>query len=58
MNKQIKTRKSRSCPKCCNSNNCTQTYEQRTIDGKLYWVWVLHCETTDRIHKRILKGGI
>lgn len=58
MNKQIKKRKSQNCPKCCKEDGCFQTWEKRTL-GHGAWtgfVWVLHCKTLDRIHRKVLKG--
>lgn len=56
-NKKIKTRKSQSCPKCCDSIGCTQTWEKRALAHGLWigFVWVLHCKTMDRIHSKVLK---
>ncbi len=52
----MKKRKSKTCPPFCKEKGCYDTYEQRKIGGKTYWVWVSHCKSLKRIHNKICKG--
>ena len=49
-------RKSKTCPKYCKEKGCYDTYEQRKIMGKTYWVWVSHCKSLEKLHKKLFKG--
>jgi len=47
-------RKSKTCPPFCKEKDCYDSYEKRMIGGKHFMVWVSHCNSLERIHKKIL----
>jgi len=49
------TRKSKNCPKLCTRTDCYEEVVERTIQGKKYLVWKLHCKTLDKMFNKVLK---
>lgn len=50
----MRKRKSKSCPSYCDGKGCFDSYEPRTIDGKKFKVWVIHCKELEKISERAL----